>query len=66
MQFIVDFTDFILTGQKFALNEEKTILASVIRKYRIKSIDQHGKNKLMAELILRPQDGIRVTLEPRK
>ncbi|KAI7815338.1 cytochrome p450 [Rhyzopertha dominica] len=52
-------------GQKFAMNEEKTLIASIIRKYRVRAVEKQESVKLMSELILRPQEGIRITLEPR-
>jgi len=52
-------------GQKFALLEEKSVLSSVIRRYKIKSMETQQTIKPMSELILRPQEGIKLTLEPR-
>ncbi|XP_067002018.2 cytochrome P450 4C1 isoform X2 [Anabrus simplex] len=52
-------------GQKFALLEEKVVISTIIRNYRVRSLDKREDLTLMSELILRPQDGIRVTLKPR-
>ncbi|XP_068083527.1 uncharacterized protein [Anabrus simplex] len=53
-------------GQKFALQEEKTILSSVLRNYKVTSLDKIEDLHLISELILRPQNGMRVTIHPRK
>lgn len=58
-------TILFLSGQKFALNEEKTVIASVIRKYKVQSLETQEQIKLIAELILRPQNGIKLRLTPR-
>ncbi|XP_046655329.1 cytochrome P450 4c3-like [Daphnia pulicaria] len=49
-------------GQKFALMEEKIILASVLRRFHIKSLDKPEDLPLLIEVILRPRDGIRLQL----
>ena len=53
-------------GQKFALLEEKTVLSYVLRNYKVKSLDKREDIKLLAELVLRPENGIRITITPRK
>lgn len=55
----------LFLGQKFALNEEKTVIASIIRKYKLQSLETQEDMKLIAELILRPQSGIKFRMEPR-
>ena len=57
--------DILFLGQKFALLEEKVVLAQLIRKFRIESIDKRDDIVLMTEVILRPRDGLRVRLHPR-
>jgi len=52
-------------GQKFAMLEEKTVLSYMLRHYRLQSLDRREDMKLVAELILRPENGIRVTITPR-
>ncbi|KAF2900105.1 hypothetical protein ILUMI_06080 [Ignelater luminosus] len=52
-------------GQKFAILEEKTVISSIIRKFKIRSLETQDTIKIMSELILRPQEGIKLTLEPR-
>ncbi|GLV39747.1 Cytochrome P450 4c3 [Carabus blaptoides fortunei] len=53
-------------GQKFAIMEEKTILASILRKYMVHSVQKPSEIRKLAELILRPEGGVLVKLEPRK
>lgn len=59
-------SDVIYVGQRFALMEEKTILASILRRYRVESLTKRDELILMGELILRPRDGIRLRFTPRK
>nr|XP_022915869.1 cytochrome P450 4C1-like [Onthophagus taurus] len=52
-------------GQKFAMYEEKTLLASIIRSFKILPVDTMDSVKLKFELILRPVDGMKIRLEKR-
>ncbi|KAK7864372.1 hypothetical protein R5R35_010971 [Gryllus longicercus] len=52
-------------GQKFALLEEKTVLSAVLRRFRVRALDAPSDVRLYAELVLRPQGGIRLVIEPR-
>jgi len=52
-------------GQKFAVLEEKTVLSTILRKYRVESVDRREDLTLLGELILRPKDGLRVRLHRR-
>ncbi|KAK7861806.1 hypothetical protein R5R35_000574 [Gryllus longicercus] len=52
-------------GQKFALQEEKTVLSAIVRHFRLRALDRPSDVKLFGELILRPQGPIRLTLERR-
>ena len=54
------------TGQRFALLEEKSILSAIFRNFHVRSLDKREEIILLSELILRPRDGIRVHLEPKK
>jgi len=51
-------------GQKFAQNEEKVVLAKILRNFRIVSLNPFPPT--FPELILRPVEGIHVRLEKRK
>ncbi|XP_068215979.1 cytochrome P450 4c3-like isoform X3 [Palaemon carinicauda] len=53
-------------GQKFALMEEKIVLSSILRKFRVESCTRREDLKLLGELILRPEDGNTLKLFPRK
>lgn len=52
-------------GQKFAMYEEKSVLSSIIRSYKITSVEKRDEITLIAELILRTHNGINVKLERR-
>jgi cytochrome P450 family 4 len=52
-------------GQKFAMLEMKTVLSCVLRHYRLRSLDRPEDMQIVADLILRPENGIRVTVTPR-
>ncbi|CAG2117895.1 unnamed protein product [Medioppia subpectinata] len=52
-------------GQKFALLEEKTILATILRNYTIKSLDHTDVIKIAPELVIRPKTPIRMQFTPR-
>lgn len=52
-------------GQKFAILEEKAVISTVLRKYKIESVDRREDLTLLGELILRPKDGLRVKITPR-
>ncbi|XP_069671902.1 cytochrome P450 4C1 [Periplaneta americana] len=52
-------------GQKFALLEEKTVISSVLRNFKVESVEQRKNLNLMNELILRPESGIRLRLLQR-
>ena len=45
--------------------EEKIVLASVLRRFNVRSLDKADGMPLLVELILRPSDGIRVQLTPK-
>jgi hypothetical protein len=53
------------TGQRFAIMEEKTILAMILRKYTIRSIHRRDQVRPTAEIILRPKCGVWLILTPR-
>lgn len=52
-------------GQKFAIMEEKTVLASVLRAYKFKSVESVSEIKTVSELILRPSVGLFMKFESR-
>ena len=52
-------------GQKFAILEEKTMLSYILRHYRLRSLDKREDINLVTELIMRPEKGIKLSIEPR-
>jgi len=52
-------------GQRFALTEEKIVLANVFRNFKVTSIDHRDKVRSSMELVTRPKDPIRIRLEIR-
>jgi cytochrome P450 len=52
-------------GQRFALMEEKVVLASLLRKFEIKSLKTTEELEPIADVILRPLHGIPVQLTAR-
>ncbi|XP_045904160.1 cytochrome P450 4V2 [Micropterus dolomieu] len=53
-------------GQRFALMEEKVILASILRKFNVEACQKREDLQPLGELILRPEKGIWIKLEKRK
>nr|ACD75823.1 cytochrome P450 family 4 variant 1 [Cyphoma gibbosum] len=52
-------------GQKFAMMEEKVILSSIFRNFKVKSCQSREELLPVGELILRPQKGIFIELSAR-
>ncbi|XP_023221776.1 cytochrome P450 4V2-like [Centruroides sculpturatus] len=52
-------------GQKFALMEEKIVLANVIRNFKFTSMQQRNELLMDSSLILRPLNGIKMIFEKR-
>jgi hypothetical protein len=59
------FSVFFLLGQKFAIMEEKVVLASIIRHFHINSTQLTEDIKITPEIILKSTNGIMVKLETR-
>ncbi|KAI4464347.1 cytochrome p450 family 4 [Holotrichia oblita] len=53
-------------GQKFAMYEEKTILASIINSYKVRAVETMQSVKISTDIILRPANGVLVKLEKRE
>lgn len=53
-------------GQKFAILEEKAILSTILRNFTVRSTQQREELCPLAEIILRPGDGIKVVLTKRR
>ena len=52
-------------GQKFAMMEEKIVVSTVLRNFHLRTKMVMEEIPLLAEVILRPKDGIHVTATPR-
>ncbi|XP_060679852.1 cytochrome P450 4V2-like [Hemiscyllium ocellatum] len=52
-------------GQKFALMEEKVILSSILRRFRVEAQQSREELHMVGELILRPLSGIWIELHHR-
>lgn len=55
----------VCAGQRFALLEEKVVLSSVLRYFRVVSDIPETDLQLMGELVLRPRGGNPIRLLPR-
>jgi cytochrome P450 len=53
-------------GQRFALLEEKSIISSIIRHFKVKSIQKREDIKLLQEVVLRPFNEILMQFERRQ
>lgn len=52
-------------GRKFAQYEELSVLSSIFRNFKVKTVDKREDVKVASEIILRPLNGINVTIERR-
>lgn len=52
-------------GQKFAMNEEKTIIANLVKNFTWTSLDPRDKVTVIIALVTRPYPGIRIKLSKR-
>uniref|UniRef100_A0A131XVF7 Putative cytochrome p450 4w1 n=1 Tax=Ixodes ricinus TaxID=34613 RepID=A0A131XVF7_IXORI len=52
-------------GQRFAMSEEKIVIANILRRYKLQSLDQRDQVCLVAEIVLRPKNGLRIKFIPR-
>lgn len=50
-------------GQRFAVMEEKVILASILRYFNMEACQEREDLNPLGELILRPENGIWIKLE---
>ena len=53
-------------GQKFAVMEEKVLISQVFRNFTVKAAERQEDLILLAELIMRPKNGLRISVTPRK
>lgn len=57
---------FWCSGQRFALMEEKVVLASILRNFNVEACQKRDELRPLGELILRPENGIWIKLEKRE
>ena len=55
----------MISGQKFAMNEEKVMLSAIFRNFHVKSCQKESELMPVGELVLRPEKGIWVELSAR-
>ena len=53
-------------GQKFAMMNEKIVISSVLRKFKVKTRMKEEEIPLTSEVTLSPKDGIWISLEKRE
>ncbi|ODN00188.1 Cytochrome P450 4c3 [Orchesella cincta] len=53
-------------GQKFALMEEKIVLATLLRKFKLEPVDTEKTVRPLPDVILRPKAGLKVRLVSRE
>jgi len=53
-------------GQRFALMEMKTLLAWILRYFKVKAVHRRDQIRVKGELILRPSEGVHLELELRR
>ena len=51
-------------GQRFALMEEKVVLAKLLRAFEIRALDKEEEMETALLLILAPANGVNVVLRP--
>jgi cytochrome P450 len=55
-----------IAGQKYAMLELKSLLSTILRKYKLLLGDPEEELKVVAELVLRSVKGINLKLESRE
>lgn len=53
-------------GQKFAIMEQKIVVANVIHNFYIRAIDPRDKLIIVGEMVLRTRNGLKLELTARK
>lgn len=53
-------------GQRFALSEEKIVIANILRRFKVKSLDQRDQVNIVSEMVLRPKSGLRIQFTARR
>lgn len=58
--------NYLIAGQKFAILELKSMITKVLKNFELELPEKDYEPVVVAELILRPEDGIRLKLKPRR
>lgn len=56
---------YLLTGQRYALMKQKTVLATLFRKYRVESTQNEEEIQPTIDLVLRPGHGPFIKIQRR-
>lgn len=62
--FQVNFT-FMILGQRFAMYEDKSVISTVLRKYKLEAITKPEEIIFNADLVLRPKYPIKIRFRHR-
>lgn len=65
-QLIIEMYNYLIAGQKFAILELKSMITKVLKNFELELPEKDYEPVVVAELILRPEDGIRLKLKPRR
>lgn len=52
-------------GQKFAMMEQKIVIAKILRNFKVRAVDPRDKLVIVGEMILRSLNGLRLQLTRR-
>lgn len=56
---------FFVAGQKFAQNELKTVLAYLLKNYKIESVQSYDELNIGFDMVLTPENGIMIKIKNR-
>jgi len=63
-QYMTKVFSLLYIGQKFALLEEKVVLAHLFRRFTVEAAEKRVDKKILPELVLRPHDGLKIRMKP--
>lgn len=52
-------------GQKFAIMEQKIVVANVVRNFYLKAVDPRDKLVIVGEMVLRTRNGLKLFISER-
>lgn len=59
-------THLHIAGQRFAMLEIKTVISGLLRKFKLKAVDNVATKPILQEIVIRPKDGVKVKLVRRR